>query len=232
MRRLFIFSFPVLVLLFFFAPVGAESITAPLVDPATENQEETVPDESLPQVVPVSPTGTQFDSPDAAPALFDIKEPIEIVDNTRTIVIIAAVILAALMVIALIIFLWKRSRKQKAILAHETALQQLRNAQQLIDDHQVDSFTTLIDQTLRNYIEQRFFIFARRQTTREFIGGLTDGNNPAPEALTENTDNLQTWLEHCDLVKFAKATLSRETMTEMVGNLRSFIESTVVQKSE
>ncbi len=231
MNRLLFSSFLMSVLLFFFASVGAENITAPLIDPAAEEQAETAPIEPLQQIPGLPPAIQPGVQPDE-PALFDIKEPIEIVDNTRTNVIIAASILAILLVIALIIYLWKRSRKQKAILAHETALQQLLNAQQLIDDHQVDTFTTLIDQTLRNYIEQRFFIFARRQTTREFIGGLTDGNKPAPEALTANTDNLQTWLEHCDLVKFAKATLSRETMTEMVGNLRSFIESTKIQNKE
>ncbi len=158
--------------------------------------------------------------------LLDIKGPIEITDNTKIVVLTAAAILAAALVITLIIFLWKRSRKQQAILAHETALQQLLRAQQLIDQHNVDAFVTLIDQTLRSYIEQRFAVSARRQTTREFISRITKGKESVPEPLAGNKKSLQTWLEHCDLVKFARASLTPEAMSKMLANLHSFIEST------
>lgn len=172
-----------------------------------------------------------IDQPDSneKTELLDIKGPIEITDNTRTVVLTAAAILAAALIITLIILWWKRSRKQQAILAHETALQQLLRAQQLIDKQNVDAFITLIDQTLRSYIEQRFAVSARRQTTREFISRLTKDNRPVPEILSENSKNLQTWLEQCDLVKFARANLTSEAMGEMLANLRSFIESTKME---
>ena len=186
----------------------AEQIKAPLSAPQLQNPAKGLSDS----------TGTE--------ELFDIKGPIEITDNTATILITAAAILAAAILIALIILWWKRSKKQRAILAHETALQQLSKAQQLIDAHEVDAFVTLIDQTLRSYIEERFAISARRQTTREFISGLTRGRQAVPKSLAENSENLQTWLEHCDLVKFARGTLTTETMHDMLANLRSFIEST------
>ena len=163
---------------------------------------------------------------DGTTELLDIKEPIEITDNTKAVVFTAAGILAAALVITLIILWWKRSRKQKAILAHETALQQLLRARQLIDEHNVNAFITLIDQTLRSYIEQRFAVSARRQTTREFISRLTKDKEPVPEILSKNRENLKTWLEHCDLVKFARANLTSEAMGEMLANLHSFIEST------
>ncbi len=160
-----------------------------------------------------------------AQELFDIKGPIEITDNSTTILLAAAT--ALLLLLAILCFLWwKRTRKQQAVLAHETALQRLAAARRLIDEHNVDAFVTLIDQTLRSYIEQRFAITARRQTTHEFISAITEGSTTVPEPLAQNKTQLQTWLEHCDMVKFAKANLSTESMEEMLANLRAFIEKT------
>lgn len=204
-----------LILLFFLSLTGpanilwAEQINAPL---STDTQLQ-------------EPPTAQADNP-GPEELFDIKEPIPITDNSTTILITAAALLATALLISLIIFLWKRSGKQRAILAHETALQKLAKAQQLIDAHEVDSFVTLIDQTLRKYIEARFSISARRQTSREFIFGLTTGKRSVPELLTGNSENLQTWLTHCDMVKFAKGTLTTETMNDMLANLCKFIKST------
>ncbi|MBW2328071.1 MAG: hypothetical protein JRF04_00350 [Deltaproteobacteria bacterium] len=158
--------------------------------------------------------------------LFDIKGPIEIKDTGNTVIITTAGVAGLILLIILIIIWRKRSRKQRAILAHETALQKLAQAQQLIDAHEIDSFVTLIDQTLRTYIEQRFGVSARRQTTREFITTITKSKKRVEEQLTSNKSRLQTWLEHCDMVKFAKADMSAETMGEMLTNLRSFIDST------
>ncbi len=179
--------------------------------------------QQTPSMQPVQP------APGAEPELFDIKGPIELPDNSRT-VTLAAAAAAALLLVIIIAVLWrKRSGKKQAALAHEIALQQLLRAEQLIAEQEVEGFVTLIDQTLRSYIEQRFAVSARRQTTREFITGITAGTGTIPEPLARNTKNLQTWLGHCDLVKFARAGLSPETMTEMLANLRSFIESTRVE---
>jgi len=198
----------------------ADNVTVPLADPAAQNQSS---DQSVDQ--PDKPAEPIL----AEGEMYDIREPIPIPDNNRIIWLIAA-ILAALLLLGLILFFWKkRTRKKKAVLAHETALHELDRAGQLIEEQNINAFITLIDQTLRRYIEQRFGIFARRQTTREFIHGLAEDQEDVPEPLTENSENLKTWLQHCDLVKFAKAGLSRETMTDMAANLRSFIESTKVE---
>ena len=158
--------------------------------------------------------------------LLDIKGPIEITDNSRTVALTAAATGALILLIALFLLWRKRFRKERAILAHATALQQLDRARQLIEEHRVDDFVSLVDQTLRRYIEQRFAVSACRQTTREFIAGITRDKESAPAPLAANHKNLQTWLEHCDLVKFARADLSPEAMAAMLANLRSFIEST------
>ena len=168
---------------------------------------------------------TMSDTPGAG-ELYDIKEPIEIQKYNMPLLIgLAALLTVALLV--LLIILWRRlSGKQRAIQAHEQALQQLAGARQLIENRDINGFVTLIDQTLRSYIEQRFAISARRMTTHEFISELTRGSRNVPRLLTDNSKNLQTWLEHYDLVKFAGSTLDQETMAGMLANLRTFIEST------
>ncbi|MCI5212538.1 MAG: DUF4381 family protein [Candidatus Electrothrix sp. ATG2] len=202
--------------------VHADQVTVPLADPSQKSAQEQPADQSNKAAEPAL----------AENQMYDIREPILIPDSNRILWWIAAV-LVTLLLLALFFFFWKkRSRKQKAILAHETALRELDRAGPLIEEQNINAFITLVDQTLRRYIEQRFNIFARRQTTREFIHGLAEDREDIPAPLTENSENLKTWLQHCDLVKFAKAGLNRETMTEMASNLRVFIESTKLEAEE
>ncbi|XOF34326.1 MAG: hypothetical protein ACL93V_03250 [Candidatus Electrothrix sp. YB6] len=210
-----------LILLSIFSGIGfADQVTVPLTDPAAQNQS------ADQQTQPPKPPAIGPDQ------LYDIKEPILIPEHNRILWIVAATVLATLLLIVLILFLRKRSKKQKAVLAHETALHELKRAGLLIEEENIAAFVNLIDQTLRRYIEQRFGIFARRQTTREFISGLAEDREDVPVDLKKNSDNLKAWLQHCDMVKFAKAGLSRETMMDMAANLRVFIEATKVEAEE
>jgi hypothetical protein len=216
--------------------VSAESITAPLAEPAGQDREAPA-DPAANQLVKPLQQNPAMAAPQsavdsAAAELHDIKAPVEIANNSRKMILTAAAVLTGLLLSTLFLFWWKRSRRQQAVTAHETALLQLEQADQLIKEERVNAFITLIDQTLRRYIEQRFAISARQQTTREFITRLTTDKEPVPQPLTDNSENLKTWLEHCDLVKFARAGLSRESMTAMVTNLRSFIESTKIETGQ
>lgn len=208
---------------------AADQITAPLAGPTQQSAQGSDTDQQNKLSAP------QQTTPQASPGenqFYDIREPIPIPDSTRFLWWIAAILVSILLLGLLFYFLKKRTRKQRAVLAHESALRELERAGPLIEEQNISAFITLIDQTLRSYIEQRFHIFARRQTTREFIHGLTEEQGNIPQPLTENSENLTTWLQHCDLVKFAKAGLSRETMTDMVSNLRNFIESTKMEAKE
>ena len=200
----------------------ADQVTVPLADTAGQTGGQQQP------AAPGQPAGL---SPPAVPdQLYDIKGPVPLPDHGRLLWLLAIGITLILLFIAIILFLRKRTQTQKVALAHETALQQLDRAEQLIKQGDTAAFINLIDQTLRRYIEQRFRIVARRQTTREFVTNLAEGKNDghkgAPLALQENSDNLKTWLQHCDMVKFAKAALTREAMLDMAGNIRGFIQAT------
>ncbi|MCI5179842.1 MAG: DUF4381 family protein [Candidatus Electrothrix sp. AW3_4] len=225
----FLFLLAVCIYIILPRPASADQITAPLA-PST-------PPASIASTDKTATAQQQDQDTAAEPALtenqlYDIREPILIPDSNQYLWWLAAVLIS-LLLLALLLYFWKkRNRKQKAVLAHETALRELDRAGPLIEQQDINAFITLIDLTLRRYIEQRFSIFARRQTTREFIHELAGEQQKIPQPLIKNSDNLKTWLQHCDLVKFAKAGLSRETMTDMVSNLRAFIESTKMEVKE
>ncbi|MCI5168405.1 MAG: hypothetical protein D3903_20515 [Candidatus Electrothrix sp. GM3_4] len=215
----------ILLLTTFSTGVSADQVTVPLAS-AQKSAQNSVQDQTADQ------SDTTKEPALTDNQLYDIREPILIPDSNRFLWWIAAV-LAGLLLLGLLFYFWKkRARKQKAVLAHETALRELERAGPLIEEQNINAFITLIDQTLRRYIEQRFDIFARRQTTREFIHELAEDGEEVPQSLMENSENLKTWLQHCDLVKFARAGLSQETMTDMVSNLRTFIESTKMEVKE
>lgn len=207
--------------------VSADQITAPLAPSAPST-----PPASIDKTAQKQDQDTAAEPALTENQLYDIREPILIPDSNQYFWWIAAVLIS-LLLLALLLYFWKnRNRRQKAVLAHETALRELDRAGPLIEQQDINAFITLIDLTLRRYIEQRFSIFARRQTTREFIHELAGEQQKIPQPLIKNSDNLKTWLQHCDLVKFAKADLSQETMTDMVSNLRTFIESTKMEVKE
>ncbi len=167
----------------------------------------------------------------ASDELADIKGPIIIPDNSTRYPLLAGAALALLLLILIVLLRRKKTTKQRLIPAHETALRKLQSARKLIDEHKVDEFTNLIDHTLRSYIEQRFSISARRQTSREFIETITHAAN-LPPVLHQNSSHLQAWQEQLDMVKFAKADLAAHTMEKILSGLQAFIESTKAEDKQ
>lgn len=160
----------------------------------------------------------------------DIKGPLPI--QTGNLLLIWSLGgLAALLVIGLLFMWWwqKYHRRQRAMQAHEVALALLDEARALKDPDQARVFAARVADILRGYIEDRFLLSARRQTTREFITSLTDGTRVVPPELAAHGHDLRKWLEHCDMAKFACYSPSPEMMEEMEKAVRDFIELTRLQ---
>ncbi len=167
----------------------------------------------------------------ASEELADIKGPMTIPDNSTRYPLLVGAALVLFILVLIVLLRRKKTTKQRLIPAHQTALRKLESARELIDEHKVDEFTTLIDHTLRSYIEQRFSISARRQTSREFIETITHSTN-LPPVLNENSSHLLAWQEQLDMVKFAKADLAVQTMEKILSGLRTFIESTKAEDKQ
>jgi hypothetical protein len=85
--------------------------------------------------------------------------------------------------------------------AHEVALEALAalEASSLLDDGQVKEYHIAASDILRTYVEERFRVEALEMTTREVLEGLSNTTAGASFCM-----GLRTFLEACDLVKFAK----------------------------
>ena len=114
-------------------------------------------------------------------------------------------VLAAVAVAALLYSVWRYWKKAKAAVPlvpvvppHIKARQKLREALALIS--QPKEFCILVSDTIRWYLEQQFQFHAPDRTTEEFLHELKQTDLLMPD----QKDSLGSFLERCDLVKFAK----------------------------
>jgi hypothetical protein len=123
----------------------------------------------------------------------------------------------------------RRSRQVKELVrifkpAHEIAYDRLRALvkQDLVRAGKIKEFYEQISDILRHYIEDRFNLRAPERTTEEFLVELTYANVLArPEQ-----DRLGKFLQHCDLVKFARYNPTTEQIQKTFDLVKDFIETT------
>jgi hypothetical protein len=101
------------------------------------------------------------------------------------------------------------------------ALEQLQR-QELIGQERIEEFYVRVSTILRRYIELRFGLRAPEQTTEEFlISALATGG-----LIAAHRDLLEAFLQHCDLVKFARYCPTPSAMEETFESAKSFVEHT------
>jgi len=108
--------------------------------------------------------------------------------------------------------------------AHERAFRELEEllAENLTARGETKLFYQRVSDILRHYIEGRFGIPASGQTTQEFLEGLrsSDVLNKQYRPL------LKTFLQHCDLVKFAEFQPATQDVRETFDSCKAFIMGT------
>ena len=125
------------------------------------------------------------------------------------------------------VLLWLRGRaRPKAIPAlppHLAALQALERIEAMgLDQKNIKEYYFLVSGILRRYLEERFGLRAPEQTTEEFLETVV-----ADHLLHETQKALlKSFLEHCDLVKFANVIPRREEAAWIFKTARGFIEET------
>jgi hypothetical protein len=133
--------------------------------------------------------------------LRDIKPPVAIPSGWEWL----GWMLGALAVAAVVYLAWRYWRKRQAQIAavppmpaHVRAKLKLQEALALIS--QPKPFCTLVSDTIRLYLEERFDFRAPERTTEEFLYELQGTHLLLPD----QKDSLGEFLNRCDLVKFAK----------------------------
>jgi len=157
--------------------------------------------------------------------LHDIHGPVPIAEQPPYL-LLGCIFLVVLLIAAAIFWFIKKKGKATppAISPWEKALQDLTDAKNLLSPERALAYMDRASQILRQYIEARFAIQSTRQTTREFLQGLTTigGNSPLQAHKTE----LQECLEQADMAKFAHHHPALKNLQQMEVAVTAFIKKT------
>jgi hypothetical protein len=163
-------------------------------------------------------------SPAAASDILDIKPPIEISSGLAWL----WWTFGALAVLMALVLAWRYLHRRithipvtPPVPAHVRAKQMLERALAFIVEPK--QFCTLVSNTIRTYLEERFDFRAPERTTEEFLRELQTTN-----LLTaEQKESLGKFLESCDLVKFAKYEPRENELRELHSSALRLVEETV-----
>jgi hypothetical protein len=127
------------------------------------------------------------------------------------------------------LWLYLRRKRVKELVrifrpAHELAYERLRALvkEDLVSAAKIKEFYERISDILRHYIEHRFSLRAPERTTEEFLAELAN-TEVLPAA---DKQRLGEFLQHCDLVKFAKHNPTTQQIQETFDLVKDFIEKT------
>jgi hypothetical protein len=137
-----------------------------------------------------------------------------------------ALIAGAIVVTLCAYAFWRRRRpgdRRRSLTLTEQALERLEKARPLMRPATAREFGTAASEAIRNYIEKRFDVIATQRTTEEFLQALLEGPN---EALARHRALLAEFLQQCDLVKFAGASLAVTDMESLFRSARDFVLET------
>lgn len=181
----------------------------------------------MPQPTKLPPPQLQLSGPTAVPTsmaddIRDIRGPLHIPDPL--LYLYYAVGVCLFLIGAAAAWRWLRRRKVlRAKLAFEIAFEQLKRAKALMKPEMGDEFSVAVSNAIRTYIESRFDLRVTRHTTEEFMARIAA--EPSGD-LCEYADLLHNFLEHCDLAKFARYTLTLDQMKEMHKSAWDFVDKT------
>lgn len=142
-------------------------------------------------------------------------------------------LLAGLLLIGLLVaFVTWRRRHQRArirqLTLSEQTLEQLERTKPLMQPATAREFGIAASEVIRRYIEKRFEVIATQRTTEEFLQTLLQSPNAD---LARHRSLLGEFLQQCDFVKFAGASLAVADMEALFRGARGFVLETGEQAS-
>jgi hypothetical protein len=169
------------------------------------------------------------DANSAQSQLADIEPVAEMQSGPGTAAIVSVIIIASLLVAAILYYILAKrrakmtnavERKSPAEIAYERLAQLA--GEKLLENGMINVFYEKLGNILRYYIEDRFEIHAPERTTEEFFSEIRQSTI----LKEEDKRQLRKFLEHCDLVKFAKHQPTSQQANDSLKMLHEFIENT------
>jgi Domain of unknown function (DUF4381) len=135
-------------------------------------------------------------------------------------------LLAGAIAVALVYAVWRRHQRTirpRELPLSEQALERLERTRPLMFPATAREFGIAASEVIRSYIEKRFDVIATQRTTEEFLQLLIQSSN---DSLARHRSLLAEFLQQCDFVKFAGASLAQKDMESLFQSARTFVLET------
>jgi hypothetical protein len=161
---------------------------------------------------------------EAADDIRDIRGPKAVVPGSWFVPAVLAGVLVVAFCVAYV--LWRRRHRgapPRILTLSEQTLERLEATRPLMSPATAREFGIAASEVIRSYIEKRFAVIATQRTTEEFLQTLLQSSN---EALARHRSLLAEFLQQCDFVKFAGASLAVTDMESLFQSARGFVLET------
>jgi len=148
--------------------------------------------------------------------ILDIRGPVHIEAPFPWLAWSAGVAIAA----GLGLGLWAFLRRPRRKLPYEIALEKLEATRPLMQAESAEPFSLAVSEIVRLFIETCLPVRAAHRTTSEFLHDLV---NLPDSPLAAQREPLAQFLEHCDLAKFARWSLTQPQMEAMLASAGNFV---------
>jgi hypothetical protein len=156
------------------------------------------------------------------PAIHDIRPPLDVFPYPMWMVLTAAGI--ALLVLVLVIVLivrYIRSRpKAPPPTPRDIALKRLKEAEADLTRKAPYAFSIQVSDILRQYVSAQYHLHATEQTSPEFL----EDASRSPHFTGADKQLLADFLEHCDLIKFARVEATAEDSKALLDQAVRFVQ--------
>ena len=135
------------------------------------------------------------------PAIHDIRPPLDVFPYPMWMVVTAGAIAVAILasIVTGIVLAAKRRPKAPPPTAREMALRRLKEAEADLATTEPYAFSIRVSDILRRYVSEQYHLRATEQTSPEFLAAAAR----SPHFTKADKDLLASFLDHCDLIKFA-----------------------------
>ena len=172
---------------------------------------------------PATVPGSAPAAPDPLAGLRDIAPPVDVPWPPWvwwTIGVGSAIVLALLT--WLVVWLVRRKPKTPPPTARMIALRELEELRMHIRELDPYAFSVRVSDVLRTYVSAHFKLHATSQTSPEFLASIAD----SPRFSAVDNQLLATFLERCDMLKFARISAHAEENGELLGSATAFVQGT------
>jgi len=161
--------------------------------------------------------------PSAPPAIRDIRPPLDVFPYPTWMVVTAGAI--ALLLVALMASFIVRAMRNRPKPApptpKEIALKQLKQAAEDVDRKEPYAFSIQVSDILRKYVSAQYRLHATEQTSPEFLADAAK----SPHFTGADKRLLADFLEHCDLIKFARIDATQADSRALLEQAVRFVKN-------